>query len=113
MPSSPATTFHYQRGRLICDRVPLATLARRFGTPCFVISTRAVRHAVRALREGFGEFSPLACYAVKANDTLAILRLVAREGCGAEIVSSGELYRARRAGIPASRIVFSGVGETA
>jgi len=105
--------FHFRSGRLFCERVPVARLAAEYGTPCYVMSAGSIRGAVREIAGGFAGLDPLICYAVKANSTMAILRLVANEGCGAEVVSGGELYRALKAGIAPSRIVFSGVGKTA
>ncbi len=104
--------FHSVRGALRCEGIPLAALARRHGTPLWVMSAAGMRSALRQLREAFGEFNPLVCFAVKANHSIGVIRLLAREGCGAEVVSAGELYRALRAGVPASRIVFSGAGKT-
>jgi diaminopimelate decarboxylase len=97
---------------LCCDGLSLESLARRYGTPLHVVSANAIRSAIRELKDAFGRFDPLICYAMKANGTLGILRLVAREGLGAEVVSGGELYRALRAGVRPDRIVFSGVGKT-
>ncbi len=104
--------FPRVQGRLLCERVPLAALARRFGTPLYVYSAGAIRSAIAEVRGAFAEFDPLVCYAMKANGTLGILRLAVRAGCGIEVVSAGELYRARLAGADPRRIVFSGVGKT-
>ena len=95
-----------------CENASLSALARRHGTPLFVMSANALRCAASELRNAFGAFDPLLCYAIKANPSLAVVRLFAREGFGAEVVSGGELYRALRAGVPPSMIVFSGVGKT-
>jgi len=96
-----------------CEGVDLASLARREGTPLYVYSAAAVRGRLRALKEALAGLDAGICYAVKANSNGAILRLVAEEGAGADIVSGGELWRSLRAGIPAERIVFSGVGKSA
>jgi len=104
--------FPRRGGKIFCERVPLAALARRFGTPLYVTSAGALRASLAELRAGFAGLDPLVCYAVKAHPSLAVIRLLAREGCGAEVVSGGELFRALRAGVPPSRIVFSGVGKT-
>ena len=90
----------------------LARLARRFGTPLYVYSAGTASERYRALRRAFTR-PALVCYALKANSSRALASVFAREGAGADIVSGGELVRARRAGFPASRIVFSGVGKTA
>lgn len=92
--------------------VDLAGLAAEHGTPLYLYDGGAIRARLRAYREAFRRWDAIVAYAVKANGNLGILRLVAEEGGGADIVSGGELFRARRAGIPGDRIVFSGVGKT-
>lgn len=105
--------FNYSGGRLSCEGVSLDAIADAVGTPCYVYSTATlVRHA-RVLAEAFSGQKALMAYSVKANGNLAVLATLAGEGCGADVVSGGELLRARKAGIPASKIVFSGVGKTA
>ena len=93
--------------------VDLAALAKREGTPLYVYAAPAIRDRVRALKAALAGLDAGICYAVKANGNGALLRLLAEEGAGADIVSGGELQRALRAGIPAGRIVFSGVGKSA
>ena len=95
------------------DGVALPALARRVGTPCQVCSATAIRERIGALRAALRGLDALVCYAAKANTNVAILQLMAEAGLGADIVSAGELWRCLRAGIPAERIVFSGVGKTA
>ncbi len=104
--------FTYQGDELYCERVPLEKIAREVGTPCYVYSCATLRHHFKVFDEAFASLPHLTCYSVKANGNLAILGLFAKLGAGADIVSGGELYRARRAGIPADRIVYSGVGKT-
>jgi diaminopimelate decarboxylase len=105
--------FHYSGGRLHCEGVDLNAVAEAAGTPCYVYSNATlVRHA-QVIRDAFKGQSVLVAYSVKANGNLAVLGTLARQGCGADVVSGGELQRAMRAGIPASKIVFSGVGKTA
>ncbi len=104
--------FRYRAGRLFCEGVSLEKVARRFGTPCYVLSAGGIRAAARELKEAFGFLHPVICYAMKANDSLAVLGLLAREGFGVEVVSGGELFKALRAGIRGEKIVFSGVGKT-
>ncbi len=99
-------------GSLRVEGVSAAALARRHGTPLFVYSAGAVRERLAALRRAFRRREPLICYALKANSNRALCRVLAREGAGADIVSAGELSRALRAGFPAGKIVFSGVGKT-
>ena len=104
--------FTYRAGRLHCEGVPATALVAEYGTPLYVYSAGAMRSRLRAFRDAFAELSPLLAYSVKSNGNLAVLRLLAGEGAGADIVSGGELFRARLAGIPGERIVFSGVGKT-
>lgn len=105
--------FHYAGGRLQCEGVDLGRIADEVGTPVYVYSTATfVRHA-RVIAEAFRGQEVLIAYSVKANGNLAVLATLAAEGCGADVVSAGEMKRAMKAGIPASRIVFSGVGKTA
>ena len=99
---------------LIVEEVPLNRIADAAGTPTWVYAAGAMRQRYRALTGALRDtgLDAHAHYAVKANDHLAILSLLGREGAGADVVSEGELLRARAAGIPASRIVFSGVGKS-
>jgi diaminopimelate decarboxylase len=95
------------------DDVDLTELAGRVPTPFYAYSASAVRERITQLADGLAGTDSLVCYAVKANSNRAVLALVADAGFGADIVSAGELERSLAAGIPASRIVFSGVGKTA
>lgn len=93
--------------------VDLRAIANRLGTPLHAYSAPAIGARIAELQRALHGLDALACYAVKANGSMAVLRLVAEAGLGADIVSAGELQRALRAGIAPSRIVFSGVGKTA
>ena len=93
-------------------RVPIQDLATEYGTPLYVYDADVVRERYRRITEAFSRVPPLIAYSVKANGSLGILRLLASLGAGADIVSGGELFRARRAGVPTSKIVFAGVGKT-
>ncbi len=106
--------FSLADGRLHCEDVPLSDIADEVGTPVYVYSTATlVRHA-RIMREALGDLDdPLIAYAVKANPNPAVLATLARAGMGGDIVSIGEYRRARAAGMPPERILFSGVGKTA
>ena len=97
---------------LMLDGVPLARIAAELGTPAWVYSAETMRTRLHALQDALGGLNADVHYAVKANDHLAVLRIFAAGGAGADVVSEGELRRARQAGIPASHIVFSGVGKT-
>ena len=113
--------FDYRDGELYCEQVPLRAIAEAAGTPVYVYSSATLeRHydvfagalsALPALTGPKGE-APLIAYAMKANSNLGVLATLAARGCGADTVSEGEIRKALRAGIPASRIVFSGVGKT-
>jgi diaminopimelate decarboxylase len=91
--------------------VPLDAIAREVGTPAFVYSHAAIAAAYDALDQALAARPHLVCYALKANGNLAVVRALAARGAGADITSGGELYRALAAGIPASRIVYAGVGK--
>ena len=99
-------------GELALDGVPLAEVARRFGTPCYVYSRAALEAAFRDFDEGLAGVDHLVCYAVKANSNLAVLDALARAGAGFDIVSGGELARVLAAGGAAARVIFSGVGKS-
>ena len=90
----------------------LAALARRYGTPLYVYSRRAMLAALQAYQQALRGRPHLVCYAMKANSSLAVLQTFAQAGCGFDIVSGGELARVLAAGGDASRVVFSGVGKT-
>ena len=94
------------------DDVDLRALAHRVGTPCHIYSASAIRQRIGALQAALGGLDALVCYAAKANSNVAIMQLMAQAGFGADIVSAGEMHRSLRAGIPAGRIVFSGVGKS-
>jgi diaminopimelate decarboxylase len=106
-------SFNYRDGQLHAEDVPLAAIAERHGTPTYVYSTAVLRARYRAYVDAFADLAPVVCYALKANSNQAVIATFAREGAGADIVSLGEMKRALAAGIPASRIVFAGVGKTA
>ena len=99
--------------QLFCDRVALAQLASRFGTPLYVYSATAIRERVAAFRSAFRGIDHEISYSVKANSNLSILRFLAKLGCGFDVVSGGELQRVMHASRKAARkVVFSGVGKT-
>ena len=104
--------FDYKNGELYCEGVPLARIADEVGTPTYVYSRATLTRHFTAFDQAFAGRPHLTCYSVKANSNLALIRLFANLGGGVDIVSGGELYRALAAGVPADRIVFSGVGKT-
>ena len=104
--------FVYQKRRLVCGAVDLGELAKEFGTPLYVYSADQIRYRLGLFQAAFAGRASTICYAVKANSSLAILRLLGEAGAGFDIVSGGELERVRRACKPAlKRVVFSGVGK--
>ncbi|MDI6773938.1 MAG: diaminopimelate decarboxylase [Verrucomicrobiota bacterium] len=104
--------FYYRRNELYAESVLVSRLAERYGTPLYVYSRRHIQAQYRALAGAMAEVRPLICYSVKANTNAAVIRTLAAEGAGADVVSGGELFRALRAGVPVSKIVFAGVGKT-
>ena len=104
--------FQYRRNELYAEDVPVKLLAEKYGTPLYVYSYKTLVRHFRAYDDAYGTFPHIICYALKANTNGAILKLLAKEGCGADIVSGGELFRAVKAGIPGQKIVYAGVGKT-
>lgn len=104
--------FQYRNGVLHAEDVSLERIAAEVGTPFYCYSTATLTRHYRVLSEAFASQSHLICYAVKANSNQAVLATMARLGAGMDVVSEGELRRARAAGVPASRIIFAGVGKT-
>ncbi len=103
--------FSYKNGEMFAENVSLKTIAREVGTPVYVYSTATLKRHFNVFSEAFDGLDALVCFAVKANSNQAVLATLAAEGAGADVVSEGELIRALRAGIPAKKIVFSGVGK--
>lgn len=104
--------FSYKNGELFCENVSLKEIAEKFGTPFYVYSKKAILDRINEYKEAFSEIDTLICYATKANPNLSILKIIKEEGLGADIVSGGELFKARKAGISAKKIVYAGVGKT-
>ena len=104
--------FSYRHGELHAERIAVSQIATAVGTPFYLYSAAAFTAQYRRFTGAFSEDQPLICYAVKANSNLAVLRLFASLGAGADVVSEGELRRALAAGVPPQRILFSGVGKT-
>jgi len=104
--------FQYRGNELFAEDVPVALLAERYGTPLYIYSYNTLVRHYQAYDDAYDAFPHIICYALKANTNGAILKLLAKQGCGADIVSGGELYRALKAGIPAQKIVYAGVGKT-
>lgn len=105
--------FEMKNGTLYAEGVNVKELAQRYGTPLYIYSSATLKRHFQAFDSAFDAVPHLTCYSVKANSNLAVLRLLASLGAGMDIVSGGELYRALLAGVPAQRIVYSGVGKKA
>lgn len=105
--------FDYRNGVLHCENVSLEAVARELGTPAYVYSDATLRRHYTVIADAFGKRDVLIAYAVKANSNLAVIATLASLGAGADVVSGGEMLRALEAGVPANRIVFSGVAKTA
>jgi diaminopimelate decarboxylase len=104
-------SFHYQRGKLCCESYPLDKAAERFGTPLYVYSSQTIVDHYQRLDQALNELNHEICYAVKANSNLAVIRLLADQGAGFDIVSGGELYRIIKAGGDPAKCTFAGVGK--
>lgn len=104
--------FKYRDNELYCEDVPVAKIAGEIGTPFYLYSLKTLRNHYRVFESSFSEIPHIISFAVKANSNLAILNILAREGCGADIASGGELFRALKAGVDPRKIVYAGVGKT-
>ena len=105
--------FAYRDGVLHAEAVSLDTLAQAVGTPFYCYSTATLERHYKVFAGAFADIDALVCYAMKANSNQAVIATLAKLGAGADVVSEGELMRARLAGVPADKIMFSGIGKTA
>ncbi len=105
--------FDYRGGVLSAEAVGLDALAERVGTPFYCYSTATLERHYKVFAGAFADVDALVCYAMKANSNQAVVATLAKLGAGADVVSGGELKRARLAGVPADKIMFSGIGKTA
>ncbi|MDA0739412.1 MAG: diaminopimelate decarboxylase [Nitrospirae bacterium] len=103
--------FHYRNDSLFCEDIPLEQIAKEQGTPSYIYSHATFTRHFQAVDQAFASVPHIIAFAMKANSNIAILRLMASLGSGADIVSGGELFRALKAGIPPNKIVFAGVGK--
>ncbi|MEL6380309.1 MAG: diaminopimelate decarboxylase [Pseudomonadota bacterium] len=104
--------FENRDGIMHAEGLPLPDIAAAVGTPFYCYSEATIRRHVQVFRRAFGDADMLTAYSVKANSNLSVLTVLAQEGAGADVVSEGELRRARAVGIAGGKIVFSGVGKT-
>jgi diaminopimelate decarboxylase len=111
-PASYTPQYAWRSGRLHCEGVALERIADQVRTPAYVYSARSITEAYRGMDRALGSLPHTICYSLKANSNISILRLLERLGSGFDIVSGGEFYCLQRAGVPAERVVFSGVGKS-
>ena len=104
--------FEYKNGTLHCDDISVADIARQVGTPVYIYSAQTLVHHCRTLQAAFSQLDLTICYSVKGLGNIHVLKLLASEGCGFDIVSGGELARVQAAGGQASKVVFAGVAKT-
>lgn len=104
--------FTYKKNELFCEGVRVADIVKTVGTPAYIYSHAAFTGRLKELQQSFKSVNPLICYSMKANSNVAVLRALVKQGSGLDIVSGGELERAKRAGCPGEKIVFAGVGKT-
>lgn len=105
-------SFEYKNGQLFCEDVNLDDLASRVGSPVYVYSRATFEGHYRRLTQAFAELDPIICYSVKSCGNVHICKLLADMGCGMDVVSGGELFRAQQAGADMNKIVYAGVGKT-
>ena len=104
--------FKYKNSELYAEDVPVRKIAEKVGTPLYIYSEKTLLRHLQSYQQAFDGYPSTICFALKANSNLAVLRLLAKNGCGADVVSGGELYLAKKAGIPSGKIVYAGVGKT-
>ncbi len=104
--------FYYKKGELYCEKVRVAKILKKTGTPAYIYSYKTFTEHLAKLQKAFRAAKPLICYSVKANSNLAVLRALVGKGAGLDIVSGGELFRAKKAKCQGKKIVYAGVGKT-
>src|SRR4051812_27210734 len=105
--------FRYQNGELYCEDVPAEKIAREVGTACYVYSKATFLHHYRQIAEAFKPLNATVCYSVKSCGNINILKFLAAEGCGFDVTSGGELFRALQAGGEPKKKSYAGAGKTA
>lgn len=104
--------FQYRNGQLYCEDVPAEKIAAEVGTACYVYSKATLLHHYRQVADAFKALKPTVCYSVKSCGNIHICRLLVQEGCGMDVTSGGELFRALEAGCDPKKIIYAGVGKT-
>ena len=104
--------FNYKNGELYCEGVSAERIAQEVGTPAYVYSKATLVHHYRQIAEAFAPLKPTVCYSIKSCGNINICRVLAREGCGFDVTSGGELFRALQAGGDPKKMIYAGVGKT-
>lgn len=104
--------FKYKNSELYAEDIPIREIAGKTGTPLYIYSHKTLLRHLNAFKNSFDNYPHIICFALKANSNNVLLRILAKKGCGADVVSGGELFIALKSGIPAKRIVYAGVGKT-
>jgi len=104
--------FNYKNGELYCENVPAERIAQQFGTPAYVYSKATLLHHYRQVRDSFAAIKPTICYSIKSCGNIHLCKILAAEGCGFDVTSGGELFRALEAGGDPKKIIYAGVGKT-
>src|SRR4051794_30293695 len=112
LPCFPMDFFNYKSGELHCEDVTAAAIAEKFGTPVYVYSKATLLRHYRQIAQAFAPVNPIICFSIKSCGNLHICKLLAREGCGFDVTSGGELFRALAAGGDPRKIIYAGVGKT-
>jgi len=104
--------FNYKNGELYCEDVPAQTIAHQFGTPAYVYSKATFLHHYNQVKNAFAPINPTICYSIKSCGNIHLCKILADEGCGFDVTSGGELFRALEAGGDPKKIIYAGVGKT-
>src|ERR1700733_186433 len=104
--------FNYKNGELFCEDVPAARIAREVGTPAYVYSKATLLHHYKQIAGAFAPVNATVCYSIKSCGNLHICQLLAEQGCGFDVTSGGELFRALKAGADPKQIIYAGVGKS-
>jgi diaminopimelate decarboxylase len=112
MHTHPVHDFQYKKGQLYCEGVSVASIVKETGTPVYIYSYQTLVDHYRKIVEAFSSVNPLVCFAMKANGNPAVLKVLAKEGAGFDIVSGGELEKVRMLKADMKRVVFASVGKT-
>ncbi len=104
--------FKYRNNELHCEGVKVADVARKFGTPAYIYSKKTLIDHFQKIKQALKPVNPLICFSIKANSNLALLKTLSKEGAGMDVVSGGELFRAKKIGVLPKKIVYAGVGKS-